>query len=353
MSGSEVTAGTKMLAISVAPAMPHLHDPTPSLPMLPLDNVTPFNLLPSTKKPKLSLKTADLAPTFHGSVSRQAGINVNTATTPTTFNTFNNTFDLTYRPSPVSTVPSPGPQFQRRSSVQLSSPITRIPEQPYHLNLPFGVRSILKNSPIPWDIRRPSISASPRVSGRKMFFPAPKKVSFRPELEDEVVTREYVMRHADLSSSEDEESTASETDDQSSTSNDEEENAEKDPTAMRVDEVPLKGRRKRKSLATSPSPATDGGRGKEDGSRSTSVRRSKRKRRRWEWSLEAGNREEETPREEPSDLIENPESTATKGLADLGSAVHTPEATEEADISDTKDLKAEHAVPYVHSEAMK
>jgi len=279
-----------MLAISTANPLPHLlsqHEPTPSLSMLPPQNARLLDPLSPTKKPKLSLKTSDLAPTFHGSVSRQPGASTEATTTPTTLNTFNNTFELAYRPSPVSTLPSPGSHPYPRPGLNTSSPITRTSERPYHLNLPFGVRPILKNSPLPRELPRPSISASPRAAGRRVFFPAVKKVAFRAQLEDEVVTKQYIMRHADLTSSEDE-STPSEAEEQSSISNDDEEDGGQKPT-IRVDEVSVRGRRKRKSVAVSPSPATEGGRGREERPRSTSARRSKRKRR-WQWSLESKSR---------------------------------------------------------------
>jgi hypothetical protein len=303
--------------------------------MLPPGNIRQVNPLLSTKKPKLSLQTSDLASTFHGSVSRQTGINANATATPTTFNTFNNTFDLTYRPSPVTAESTPGPLSQRRPSAHPSSPIIRLPEQPYYLNLPFGVNPILKNSPLPRDIRGPSVSASPRVSGRRVFFPAQKKVSFRPELEDEIVTSKYVMRHADLSSSEDE-STPSETDEQSSTSNDEEEQEEAKRPAIHVDEVSVRGRRKRKSVAISPSPATDSGRGRDERSRSTSVRRTKRKRKRWEWTLESGN--EQTRGEESKDIgrdhvspVEEPANHLAVDVAHAAENPEQPEQPEEAE----------------------
>ncbi|KIW72715.1 hypothetical protein PV04_00891 [Phialophora macrospora] len=287
MSGpSDRTADTKMLAIATAPPLPHLlyqHDPITSLSMLPPQNIPRLGPSSPTKKPKLSLNTSDLVPTFHGTVSRQTGITSNATATPTTLNTFNNTFDLTYRPSPVSTLSSPGTHSQWKPAVHPPSPITRISNQPYHLNLPFGVHPILKNSPLSGDARRPSISASPRVPGRREFFPAPKKVTFRAQLEDEIITRQYTVRHIDLSSSEDE-STTSEVDEQSSTANDEGDVDAADPK-IRVDEVSVRGRRKRKSVAISPSSATEVGRGREERSRSTSTRRSKRKRRKWEWTI--------------------------------------------------------------------
>lgn len=290
------------------PPLPHLlsrHDPIHPLSMPPPQNVGLIDPSSTTRKPKLSLKTADLAPSFPGSVSRQSKVDTEATTTPTTLNTFNNTFDLTYRPSPVSTLPSPGSNLYQRPSTQTPSPIIRTSDQPYRLNLPFGVYPILKNSPLSRDIRRPSTSASPRVVGRRVFFPAAKKVTFRAQLEEEVVTQRYVLRHVDLTSSEDD-STPSDADEQSSTSNDDEEDDGTEPN-IRVDEVSVRGRQKRKSVAVSPSQSTEIERGREDGSRSTSVKRSKRKRR-WQWTIDSA-RSNQPRSEKQSGPNDQPPST--------------------------------------------
>ncbi|KIW90190.1 uncharacterized protein Z519_08833 [Cladophialophora bantiana CBS 173.52] len=269
-----------MLAISMALPMPHLLsrlDPIHPLSMFPTENARPVNPPSPAKKPKLSLRTSDLAPTFRGSTGRQNGINIGATATPTTLNTFSNTFDLAYRPSPVTNLPSPVSHSQPRGSAHPTSPIVRLSEHPYALNLPFGVHSILKNSPLPWDIRRPSVSASPRVASRRVFFPAPKKVAFRAELEEEIVTKNYIMRHADLSSS-DEESTPSENDNQSGTSNDEGEDGGGNGREIRVDEVSPRKKRKRKSTAVSPSSSSELDQASSEKSQSKSAARSKLRR---------------------------------------------------------------------------
>lgn len=142
-----------------------------------------------SKRPKLSLQTTSLSGTY-GSLTRGLGPNTAQSTyTPTTTNTLSNTWDLTIRPSPILRTESPRPK-------------TQAPQQPYFLSLPFGIKSILKNSPLP--PRQGSVSASPRESRRKVFFPQPKKVLFRSDLEETIETSRYVSRHYDLSSSEDE-----------------------------------------------------------------------------------------------------------------------------------------------------
>ncbi|KEF57559.1 uncharacterized protein A1O9_05477 [Exophiala aquamarina CBS 119918] len=233
----------------------------------------------SSQRPKLSLKTSDLAPTYVASTTGRNDANAHTTATPTTLNTFNNTFDLTYRPSPVSTIPSPGPSLLRRST-------NLQPSSPYALNLPFGVYPILKNSPLLPDLRRSSLataSASPRTNGRRMFFPAPKRVSFKPVLEEEIVTKEYVARHADLTSSSDEDTASSESEE--SLQRLDNPGDEGKHRFIRVDELSSPGRNKRKTRATSNAGVGTEGRGRHERSRSTSERRTKRKTRKWEWTI--------------------------------------------------------------------
>lgn len=286
MSGSTIVsespAQSNMIAMSFAPAAPHLLsrlDPISTLPILPYEHLPDRLSMTSmsSKRPKLSLKTSDLAPTYVGSTTSRNDANAHNTATPTTLNTFNNTFDLTYRPSPVSAIPSPGQTISRRP--------TNLQPLPYTLNLPFGVYSILKNSPLLRDVRRPSLattSASPRISGRRMFFPAPKKVTFKPVLEEEIVTKDYVARHADLTSSSDDDTASSES--ESSLRNSDDPGEEVKGRIIRVDEFSSRGRSKRKTRATSDSGVTEE-RGRQDRSRSTSERRTKRKKARWEWTL--------------------------------------------------------------------
>lgn len=225
-------------------------------------------------------------------------------------------------------------------------------ERPYDLNLPFGVYPILKNSPLPRDVRRPSIcstSASPRIPGRRVFFPAPKKVTFRAELEDEIITKEYVKRHADLSSSEDE-AIPSESDEQSGASTDEGEDEVQD-RGIRVDEISPRGRRKRKSAMFS-DVSTDrvDGRGRNERSRSTSVRRSKRKKRRWEWTIETTASAPKTTGKEAGDGKEGQlpaveGSTKAQELKDtdrpeeFGQVEDAHQAVEEAETDEDSPLK--------------
>ncbi|KAJ5567310.1 hypothetical protein N7535_006616 [Penicillium sp. DV-2018c] len=73
---------------------------------------------------------------------------------------------------------------------------------PYQL--PIGVRSILRNSPLDHSTRRRSVSISAGGNGpngagsRRVFFPAKKQVSYRYPLEEEIRTERYTAQHIDL-----------------------------------------------------------------------------------------------------------------------------------------------------------
>lgn len=73
---------------------------------------------------------------------------------------------------------------------------------PYQL--PLGVRSILRNSPLEPAARRRSGSISAGTNGpggagaRRVFFPAKKQVSYRNPLEEEIRTERYTAQHLDL-----------------------------------------------------------------------------------------------------------------------------------------------------------
>ncbi|KAK5943931.1 hypothetical protein PMZ80_003212 [Knufia obscura] len=154
----------------------------------------------NSKRPKLSLQTTSLANTY-GALTRGLAPNAagaQAAFTPTTTNTLANTWDLSIRPSPISRTESPRHPPTR----------TQTPQQPYTLSLPFGVKSILKNSPLPPS--QSSVSASPREPRKKTFFPQPKRVVFQRNLEDFIETTRYVARHSDLTSSSSEESSEEE-----------------------------------------------------------------------------------------------------------------------------------------------
>lgn len=262
--------------------------------------------MPPTKRPKLSLQTSSLPATTYGLASSHTGGNSRlgasdmSAATPTTLNTFANTFDLSIRPSPItSAVASPSTSLSTRSAIatkpnastatSIAAPLSRPTKRqlPYDLNLPLGVRPILKNSTLPLDYRRASlsaVSASPRSAShpqRRVFFPEPKRVKFGGE--EEVVNRSYVARHYDLSSSEDEES---------SSTGDEKEK----PEALGGSDSLQRQEQPDQETSTAVPPGSSDLSEKavslvvdelhqRSPTRGRAVKRSTRKRRRWEWTL--------------------------------------------------------------------
>jgi hypothetical protein len=121
-------------------------------------------------------------------------------------------------------------------------------------------------------------------------------------LEEEIVTKNYVMRHADLSSSEDETPSLEGEECNSRPSDEGDGEGESDDRLICVDEYALRGRRKRKNSPVSDSPLGDTERGREQISRSTSARRTKRKKRRWEWTLEAIEAGQDVLHNNPEDI---------------------------------------------------
>ena len=251
----------------------------PAVPLLPLDHVDTAALslhhggvpspisMPPIKRPKLSLQTNSLS-TSYGSPSSTASNRLETmsAVTPTTLNTFNNTFDLTVRPSPQSATASPN--VLQRTKSNASTQLRR--KTPYDLNLPLGVRPILKNSDLFYESRRGSLttSASPR-STRKFFFPPPKKVSFVP-VDEEIVTHTYVARHVDMTSSEDESNSDSGREREAA-----EPGSDGDVDSNKAAEKDVQERGDREE-----------GRSRGSVQILPSSYRSKRKKRRWEWTIE-------------------------------------------------------------------
>lgn len=161
-----------------------------------------------TARPKLTLQTTSLPKTFGSSTT---GLSLSFTTgpgvSPTVRNTFKNAYDV---PSPASATCSPsksvhGHRFNNRTS-KPTSPYIHHPPNTNPLNprypyqLPLGVRSILRNSPLdtPSHRRSGSTSAASSRGGRRVFFPPKKQVTYRYPLEEEIRTVKYTAQHLDL-----------------------------------------------------------------------------------------------------------------------------------------------------------
>lgn len=243
-----------------------------------------------TKRPRLSLQTSSL-PVSCGQETAS----------PTVLNTFNNAYIT--RPLSAGENPSPTKPSNKCSRYGSPYPFSFRSDNSVPYQLPLGVRSILRNSPLAKSLRRPSMSmtASGVPESRHVYFPAKKQVSYRFPLEEEIRTVRFVARHSDLSSdSESESGEESESDDgsdssipasedQSSSGEDEEE----DKPEMGERSPQSQSRRKRRKSVPSErqiraAALRDGldGESYTSWSTPTTPRQSRRKRRcKWRWTL--------------------------------------------------------------------
>ena len=144
----------------------------------------------TTKRPKLSLQTANVSSLPAGQKSRTA-LNLTVVTqTPTCGTSYANAFNGPF--TEVTSTSSDGYPSQQSSPVGRSSPgsssssattLTSCHTSPFSPAMPYclplGSRSILRNSPLPRRLVSASSTRTPRV-----FFPRTKKVCFRERLEE-------------------------------------------------------------------------------------------------------------------------------------------------------------------------
>lgn len=144
-------------------------------------------------RPKLTLQTSSL-PRTTGSSS--TGLSFSFASgpsaSPTVLNTFKNAYDVAF-PASATSSPSRAPNKQHKPA---SPYVANNYSGPYQL--PLGVKSILRNSPLNQLSRRRSVSVSGGPNTRRVFFPAKKQVSYRHPLQEEIQTVKYTARHSDL-----------------------------------------------------------------------------------------------------------------------------------------------------------
>ncbi|KAJ5089623.1 hypothetical protein N7532_008307 [Penicillium argentinense] len=164
-------------------------------------------------RPKLTLQTTSLPLTFGSSTTGLSRYAASAGASPTVRNTFKNAYDVV-SPSSATSSPSKTTSSHRFPTGKPISPYVHQPaSNPSTTNtfnyrsayqLPIGVRSILRNSPLEGASRRRSGSISAGACGpggagaRRVFFPAKKSVSFRNTLEEEIRTERYTAQHLDL-----------------------------------------------------------------------------------------------------------------------------------------------------------
>ncbi|KAK4864875.1 hypothetical protein LT330_001498 [Penicillium expansum] len=162
-----------------------------------------------TSRPKLTLQTTSLPRTFGTSTT---GLSFSFAAAPASSPTVRNTFKNAYEVASPSSATSPTKpsRYNKPSSPYILHPNNNIFNHRSPYQLPIGVRSILRNSPLEPSARRRSGSISAGGNGpngagtRRVFFPAKKQVSYRYPLEEEIRTERYTAQHLDLVTEEEE-----------------------------------------------------------------------------------------------------------------------------------------------------
>jgi hypothetical protein len=290
-----------------------------------------------SKRPKLSLQTSSLPITF-GKSSTALAMTASALPTasPTVLNTFNNAYDLPRRPSP-STTPSSTPRLAQRPPRTMASLVSRR-EDDWPYKVPLGIRGILRNTPIPASIRKSSVcsnSSSPR-NGRRVFFPSTKRVCYRHPLEEEITTVKFVVRHSDLSSSDESES------DSAPETVPEDLDDTLDPTTSdedsRIQARPKKALKKYSHRQIRAAAVRDRLCDGYDPKAQSTTPSDRKKRRRWEWTL--GPLDEEVAEQNTPDLAET-----------LAASSSTTQTEAQASISQTEESSKAPAALTTHSPA--
>ena len=279
---------------SMASTIPPASSCQPALapPNMPFGSSTnPADQRPSVpSRPKLTLQTRCLPKTTGASSSTGLSFSFVSGHTasPTVRNTFKNAYDV---PFPSSATSSPSKSSSNKPFRVTSPYAANNPNSPYQL--PLGVRSILRNSPLEPSSRRRSVSIAATGSGgstpRRVFFPAKKQVNYRYPLEEEIKNVHYTARHSDIvGEPEPEPNVGSGSDDSDSSSGLEQSGSDEDngieggaPKLGKIE------RKKRKQLSAQRQiravALLDG---LEDGSTpQTPQDRSVKRRREWKWTL--------------------------------------------------------------------
>jgi len=202
---------TSTMSLAILPSSPATYNQTPTLPVAPSP----------AKRPKLSLNTTILPPTF-GKKTTSLRLETLSATSPTVRNTFSNAHEEDARLRAAGNKPKrPTLSNLATSSITSQDIVTSSPvafdnldstassttsansisttdslptSVPYKLT--YNATSILTNSPLP----KPSTQRRAFAQSRPMF-PTAKKVAFAAPLTEDITTEKYTMRHSDIESS--------------------------------------------------------------------------------------------------------------------------------------------------------
>jgi hypothetical protein len=243
------------------------------------------------QRPKLSLQTTSLPITFGKSTTGLSrSLTPSSTASPTILNTFNNAYAAARPLSATDEAPSPSrlPAKALRHAPSYVATGHRDHREGTPYQLPLGVRSILRNSPLPRSSLWQTMSASGVPEGRRVFFPAKKQVSYRFPLEEEIKTVRFVARHSDLSSGpEHDSSQGSESDDpsDSSTPGSDFSSSEDETSAITVTSAPPHPSKKRRKTISSERQIRAAA--LRDGLQEPDTpRQGRRKRCKWRWTLE-------------------------------------------------------------------
>ncbi|KAK2838269.1 hypothetical protein FQN49_006451 [Arthroderma sp. PD_2] len=209
-------SSTNMLKVATQPAV-YPTVPTIAPPLTPIRTQVGPNI---NKRPKLSLQTACVPVTFgKSSTALSLAVSTTSCQSPTNRNTFKNAYENFHRAnSPICRSPLRGPMRARQrapSSPARAGPIRATDEPPY--KLPKGIRSILRNSPIPspaqaeqqQPLSAPAIcteggagnsGVTSHQSNPRVSTPSTKRVNYRYPLDEVIKTVKFTARHSDIES---------------------------------------------------------------------------------------------------------------------------------------------------------
>ena len=202
---------TSTMSLAILPSSPATYNQTPTLSVAPSPS----------KRPKLSLNTSILPPTF-GKKTTSLRLETLSATSPTVRNTFSNAHEEDARLRAAGSKPKrPTLSNLATSSITSQDIISSSPvafdnldstassttsansisttdslptSVPYKLT--YNATSILTNSPLP----KPATQRRTFAQSRPMF-PTSKKVAFAAPLTEDIINEKYTMRHSDIESS--------------------------------------------------------------------------------------------------------------------------------------------------------
>ncbi|KAI9804569.1 MAG: hypothetical protein M1833_006642 [Piccolia ochrophora] len=161
------------------------------------------NPTPPAKRPKLSLQiSVPDAPRAFGKSTTNLTLSTPSGS-PTVRNTYNNAYEpvvATATPAPPRVASSPLSATTTRSPAYRRSSLFADPASDVPYQQPMGVRSILRNSPLPR--LRPRSTTSTRAP--RVLFPRQKRVVYSSPMSEDITTTRFTFTHMELLQEDDE-----------------------------------------------------------------------------------------------------------------------------------------------------